>query len=136
MLPVTTTLDAASELSVYAGRIDATTLSALAINKTSGWITATIAVEAGSIEGGLLYEVRAASPAAQSVTYNGVSAPSDALLEPPQSIDAVNGELTVALAPWSITLVQLQLEESAPPAPTPTPTPGATQRVYLPTVRR
>lgn len=138
MLPVTTTLDAASELSVYAGRIDATTLSALTINKTSGWITATIAVEAGSIEGGLLYEVRAASPAAQSVTYNGVSAPSDALLEPPQSIDAVNGELTVALAPWSITLVQLKLQESAPPAPTPTstPTPGATQRIYLPTVRR
>ena len=136
MLPVTTTLDAAAQASVYAGRVDATTLSTLAINKTSGWITATIAVEAGSIEGGLLYEVRAASPAAQSVTYNGVSAPSDALLEPPQSIDAVNGELTVALAPWSITLVQLKL--SAPPAPIPTSTPtlGATQRIYLPTVRR
>ncbi|MCS6826852.1 MAG: hypothetical protein NZ553_09585 [Caldilinea sp.] len=140
MLPVTTTLDTATQAGVYAGRIDATTLSTLVINKTSGWITATIAVEGESIENGLLYEVRAASPAAQSVTYNGVGAPSDALSEAPTPVDAVNGQLTAALAPWSITLVQLDMQDGVPPAPSPTatpePTPVTTQRIYLPRVQR
>lgn len=148
MVSVTTTLDAATQASVYAGRVDATTLSVLAINKMGTSITATVAVEDGEIAGGVVYEVRAASPAGQSVLYNGVSTPSDGLIEPPISLEAVDGELTVVLAPWSIALIQLDMQESMPPIPSPTasptaepsptstPTPGTTQRVYLPTVRR
>jgi alpha-L-arabinofuranosidase len=148
MLPVTTTLDAATQASVYAGRIDATTFSVLAINKMATSITATVAVEDGAIVGGIVYEVRAASPSAQSVLYNGSAMPSDDLSEPPMAIDAVNGELTVVLAPWSITLIQLDMQEGMSPAPSPTstptaeppptstPVPGVMPRIYLPTVRR
>jgi len=64
------------------------------------------------------------------------------------AIDAVNGELTVVLAPWSITLIQLDMQEGMSPAPSPTstptaeppptstPVPGVMPRIYLPTVRR
>lgn len=128
MLPVTTTLNAATQASVYAGRVNSTTLSVLVINKMATGITATLAVEEGTILRGRVYEVRAASPSAQSVTYNGVSTPSDALDEPPTLVNAAQGQLTLVLAPWSITLVHVDLE-AVPPVIGP-------YRIYLPMIRR
>lgn len=128
MLPITTTLDAATQAAVYAGRVNSTTLSVLAINKLAAPITATISTGEGAIADGLVYEVHAASPAAQAVTFNGVGDPSNDLSEPPTAVGAVNGELTLTLAPWSMTLVHLKLADGAPP--------GQTTSVYLPLIRR
>lgn len=126
MLPVTTTLDAATQASVYAGRVNSTTLSVLVINKMAAGITVTLAVEEGTILRGRVYEVRAASPSAQSVTYNGVSTPSDALDEPPTLVSAVGGQLSLVLAPWSITLVHVDLQA--------VPLVIGPHRIYLPLV--
>lgn len=127
MLPVTTTLDPVTQASVYAGRVDSATLSVLAVNKTAAPVTATISAEQGPIAGGLVYEVRAASPAAQGVTYNGANTPSDDLSEPPTMVSGVDGQLTLVLSPWSITLVHLRL--AGPP-------PAWPNRIYLPIVQR
>lgn len=127
MLPVTTTLNATTQAAVYAGRVDTDTLSVLVINKTAMPITATLSAEQGPVSGGEAYEVRATSAAAQSVTYNGFSSPSNALTEPPTLLSAVDGRLTLTLAPWSITLVHLNVQV----APT-----AWRSHVYLPLVWR
>ncbi len=118
MLPVTHTLNAATQLSVYAGRVNTATLSLLAINKGAEPVAATITAEGTTLTGGAAYAVQAAAPTAQSVTYNGSNAPSDALTEPPTSVAASDGVATYEFAPWSITLLHLQHEEQVaqPPA--------------------
>lgn len=109
MLPVITSLNAAAEAAVYAGRVNDNTLSLLVINKTGQLINATISADDESILSARMYEVRATSPTAQSVTYNGVSTPSAALNEPPRELQATaDGRLDVALAPWSISLLHLE----------------------------
>ncbi len=128
MLPVITTLNTESEAAVYAGRVNATTLSLLVINKTAEPITATISVAGASIIGGHAYEVRAASPTAQSIIYNGAATPSATLSEPPAVLWAAEGKLAVTLVPWSITLLHLEVEGSAPPM--------LDQWLYLPLVKR
>lgn len=128
MLPVTTTLNAATHLSVYAGRVNSTTLSLLAINKTAAAITATIeASGASTVTGGVAYVVQASSLAAPVVTYNGSSDPSDALRETPAAVATHRGAAVHEFAPWSITLLHLNLGE---PVPSP-----ASYRLLLPAVQ-
>ncbi|WP_299758374.1 hypothetical protein [uncultured Chloroflexus sp.] len=115
MLPVTTSLNSASEAAVYAGRVNATTLSLLVINKMARPITATVTADGETIVGGSAYEVRTDSPTAQSVTYNGVANPSATLSEPPRTLQATEGNLTVTFAPWSITLVHAEIEAATGP---------------------
>ncbi|MGQ9490751.1 MAG: alpha-L-arabinofuranosidase [Anaerolineae bacterium] len=147
MLPVTSTLDAAAQLSVYAGRVNSTTVSLLAINKTGAPITATVEVDGfGPLIGGVMYEAHGLSLAAQSVTYNGVVNPSDALSEPPTSFAASGSAVTRVLAPYSVSLLHLQqvpsptatpTATSTAPSPTATPTaPLPPPRAYLPIIRR
>ncbi len=108
MVPATSTLSAATHLSVYAGRVDADTISLLAINKASAPITATIVVSGfGALAGGRVWEVRATDLLAQSVTYNGSNDPSDALEEPPATFDASGPTATRVLPPYSISLFHL-----------------------------
>lgn len=127
MAPAMVTADPATPLSVYAGKVNDTTLSVLAINKSATPITATIAVDgAAAPVSALVYTVNAATSSAQSVAYNGAATPSDALTEPPASLTAQNGEVMQVLAPWSITLVQVNLDETR------TEPPGF--RVHLPMV--
>ncbi|GIK76064.1 MAG: hypothetical protein BroJett021_50520 [Chloroflexota bacterium] len=128
MLPVTGTLDAATQLSVYAGRVNTTTLSLLAINKSAAPVTATITAESGALNGGAAYVVQAASLTAQSVSYNGSSDPSDALTEPPTSVLANGDAVTHEFAPWSITLLHLALDQRVAPPPV--------FRLHLPAVQR
>ncbi len=126
MLPVTSTADPATQLSVYAGRVNSVTLSLMAINKTAMPITATIIVTGfGPLVGGAAHEVKATSLNAQSVMYNGSANPSDALSEPPASFTAAGAGVTRTLAPYSVTLFWLQ---QAPPNVLP--------RVYAPLMRR
>ncbi len=117
MLPVTSTASPATELSVYAGWVNSTTVSLLAVNKTNRPVTATIAVSGfGPLIGGVAYEVKANSLMAQSVTYNGSANPSDNLSEPPASFSASGHSVTRVLPAYSVVLLHLYQD---PPAITP-----------------
>ena len=125
MLPVTSTLPAASTLSVYAGRVSSSTLSLLAINKTGSYITTTIEIQSmSSIIGGSVDVVQAASLDTTTVIFNGSTNPSNDLSNaPPALLGDVGNPLTYAFAPNSITLLRMNFIP-----------PGLTPRVYLPMI--
>jgi hypothetical protein len=109
MLPVTSTLDAASQLSVYAGRDGAGRLTLLAINKTGGLITAT--VDTGvTLASAIVDGTTATSLSDISVLYNGVTeaALANDLSNAPSQAVPVNGRtVTRAFAPYSMTLLRM-----------------------------
>lgn len=125
MLPVTATLPATTTLSVYAGRINATTFSLLAINKTANAINATIELAGvGMVTSGLVDVVRANSLIDQNVTFNGVANPSDDLSSaPPAFLTSIGNPLTYTFAPYSITLLRMNIATTSP-------------RIFLPLVIR
>ena len=115
MVPATATLSAATQLSVYAGRVDANTVSLLAINKTATPITATIVVNGfGPVAGGRVWKVEGASLLAQSVAYNGSDDPSNALNEAPETFSVSTSMVTRVFPPYSIHLLHLLQEEQSP----------------------
>ncbi|MBK8933422.1 MAG: hypothetical protein IPM76_14120 [Chloroflexi bacterium] len=116
MLPVTSSYDASTTLSVYAGRIDASTVSLLAINKTGGAITANIQVNGtAQISSGLADVARATSLDTQSVTFNGVGDPNDSLSNAPATVlSNLSNPLTYSFAPYSVTLLRLGVDEVPP----------------------
>lgn len=116
MLPVTLTLPATTTLSVYAGRVDATTYSLLAINKTGSPITATIQLAGvSSIVSGTVDVVRANALSDQVVTFNGNSNPANDLSNAPSSTLASPGNpLAHTFAPYSITLLRIKVGASIP----------------------
>jgi hypothetical protein len=119
MLPVTSTASPATELSVYAGWVNGTTVSLLAVNKTNRPVTATITVSGfGPLTGGMAYEVKANSLGAQSVTYNGSANPSDNLSELPTSFSASGHSVMRVLPAYSVVLLHLY-QDPPPPAITP-----------------
>ena len=109
MLPVTSSYDAATTLSVYAGKVDAGTVSVLAINKTGSGIAATIQIDgAASLASGTADVVQAASLDSQTVTFNGISNPSDDLSNaPPTTLTNLSNPLSYTFAPYSITLLRI-----------------------------
>ena len=126
MLPTTSPFDAASQLSIYGGRIDANTVSLLAINKSSASITAPVEIHAGggirTITSGIVDTLQADSLLAQSVTYNGNPDPADDLSDATGAVLTGNNPFTYSFAPYSVTLLRLQLGNTVPYTPTPTPT--------------
>lgn len=116
MLPVTSSYNASTTLSVYAGRIDASTVSLLAINKTGGAITANIQVNGtAQISSGLADVAQATSLDTQSVTFNGVGDPNDSLSNAPATVlSALSNPLTYSFAPYSVTLLRLGVDEVPP----------------------
>jgi len=128
MLPVTSTASPSTELGVYAGWVNSTTVSLLAVNKTNRPVTATVTVSGfGPLTGGVAYEVRAISLMAQSVTYNGSANPSDNLSEPPASFAASGQSVTRVLPSYSVVLLHLY-QDPPPPAITP--------RTFVPITQR
>ncbi len=127
MLAITSTADPESQISVYGGRVNSSTISLLAINKTAQSITATIHVTGfGPLIGGAEWKVVASSLGSQLVTYNGLTNPADNLLDaPPTSYPASGSSVTRALAPFSIALLHLY---QSPPS--------LTNKVWLPLARR
>jgi hypothetical protein len=111
MIPVTSSLSAASELSVYAGRVDADTYSLLAINKTGNRITATIQLDgAASVVNGSVDVSAGTSLSAQSMTFNGVSNPSNDLSNAPSlSLNSVGNPITYVFEPYAITLLRMNM---------------------------
>ena len=130
VLPVTTTMSAASQLSVYAGRIDGNTISLLAVNKTNSAITGTISLDdVTQIASGLADVVApAGNPAslmAQSATFNGNANPANDLADAPSTVlgAGTGGATQYVFAPYSVTLLRLKTSAVASPN---TPTPTAT----------
>ncbi len=117
MLPVTSTVSASSQLSVYAGRVSPSTLSLLAINKTSSAITGTISFDAGvNVVSGTADEVKAATLGATSVTLNNVTNPSDDLSNaPPFTLSNIGSSIVYTFAPNSITLLRMNTSGAPPP---------------------
>ncbi len=128
MLPSSSTADAATTLSVYAGRINALTPTLLAINKTGQPITTTIHLsESLPLIGAQADVARAASLAAGSMTFNGVAEgtlANDLSNAPASNVPVGADQLTYAFAPYSITLLRMQLSFTP------------TAFVYLPLVMR
>ena len=128
MLPVTSSADAATELSVYAGRIDSGTVTLLAINKTGNTMTATITLNGiTGLAGGTADVVQAKSLSAQSVTLNGVANPSNDLSNAPSHPFSAGPGTTFAytFTPNSITLLTLHTSVLTP-----------THWLYLPLLQR
>lgn len=124
MLPVNSNANAATQLSVYAGRIDPWHVSVLAINKTGNPIQTTIQMQGapGLLLGGTADVARVSSLDSQTATFNGLSDPNDSLSNaPPVSLGVVANPLAYTFQPYSITLLRLQIDEFVP-----------TDWVYLP----
>lgn len=129
MLPVTNSLNPATQLSVYGGRIDATTISLIAINKTSASITGTISIDGAggtlNVSGGSADVVKAVTLSDQAVTYNNVSNPADNLSNAPSlPLGSTGNTVAYVFAPNSITLLRLQTAAVIPPTATATKTPA------------
>ena len=108
MVLATSTLSASTHLSIYAGRVDANTVSLLAINKTASPITATLVVNGfGPITMGKVWKVEGSDLWARSVTYNGSSNPSDTLSEAPETFVVSTSTVTRVLPPYSINMLHL-----------------------------
>ncbi len=150
MLPVTSSFNAATQLSVYGGRIDGATYSLLAINKSEQALTTNLTIDSEgktfAITGGTVDIVSATNLSAQAVTYNNVSDPADDLSDAPAlPLGATGSALTYTFAANSITLLRLQVDSQGPNTPaTPavvptvpphnTPNAALNEAVFLPLV--
>ncbi|MCE7986860.1 MAG: hypothetical protein DYG89_37275 [Caldilinea sp. CFX5] len=132
LLPVTSSANAATELSVYAGRRDANTLTLLVVNKRNAATTATIDLKSGAtMQGGKADVAQATALEVQTMSFNGIAETTltNDLSNAPGATLSINGTaFDYTFAPYSVTLLQLQVATGAPTAtPTPTPiTPGPT----------
>ncbi len=127
MVAATSTAHPASQVSVYAGRVNSSTVSLLAVNKLATPVTITIQTPGfGPLIGGTEWQIAASSLSAQNVTYNGVLNPADDLSNAPPTALTVSGySTTQVLPPYSVTLFHLQQ-----------PPPSDPPRAWVPIVRR
>jgi alpha-L-arabinofuranosidase len=137
LLPVTSSANAATELSVYAGRRDANTVTLLVINKQNTAMTAAIDLKSGAtMTGGGADVAQATTLDAQTVRFNGMAESNLAndLGNAPATTLAINdATFDYTFAPYSLTLLQLQTAAVAPPVATPTPTTTPTRPGPTPT---
>jgi alpha-L-arabinofuranosidase len=118
MLQATSTFDAGSTLSVYAGRKDGNTLSLYVINKTSRTISAQVNVNGVPGIGTILSDAAVGTSMTDTApTFNGQSNPNDDLSSAPASASSANGQKSFIrnFAPWSMTLLRMTIDGSAPP---------------------
>ena len=132
MLPVSSTYNAATTLSVYAGMADPFTATVMAINKTGTAQTANIQINGAPslLVGGTVDTVKASSLGAQEpgITYNGVnnlSVSNNLSNAPSTQIAAFSNPVAYTFEPYSVTLLRITLDEFA-----------ATDWVYLPLATR
>ncbi len=123
-LPATNSLNPATQLSVYGGRVNTSTVSLLAVNKAGMAITASITVSGSVISGGLMDTAQASALSDQTAIFNGQSNPADDLSNAPPQTLSVSGALAQVVLPAnSVTLVRLNTRSVLP-------------RVFVPLVMR
>ena len=115
MLPTTNPFSASSQLSVYAGRVDADTISVLAINKTGNSIITDIQIDGFSgISGGTVDVAQGNTLNAQTATFNGDSNPANDLSDaPPATIGASANPITHSFPKYSISLMLIDVSGPA-----------------------
>jgi hypothetical protein len=150
LLPVSNSANPNSDLSVYAGKLDADTITLMAINKTGSSISASINfTNASGVLGGWVDSARASSLEATTVTYNGTTngtGDMDAIAS--TALPNPANPLSYSFPPYSITLLRVDITTeivpptptpptptSTPPTPTPTPPPDWWTKVFIPLVR-
>ena len=112
MLSTTNPFSASSQLSIYAGRVDADTISILAINKTGGNLSSDIQINGfGCIAGGSADVAQGSTLNAQTATYNGNSNPSNDLSNAPATVIApTESPFSYTFPPYSITVLLLDVD--------------------------
>lgn len=134
MLPVSNSANPVNELSVYAGKLDADTISILAINKTASSKSTVINfVNAASVLGGWVDRAQASSLEATTVTFNG-STNAEVDLDSLASTALANpaNPLSYSFPPYSVSLLRVDISVEA--VPTPTPPPAWWNHLFLPLV--
>jgi|SRR5579862_2475818 len=108
LLAATVSLDPVSQLSVYAGRIDAAAVSILVINKTSRPINAAVTLNSGKAVTSAVADIAQGPLTAHSVRYNRKVNPADDLSNAPsRPLSTVGTTVTYRFAGDSITLLRL-----------------------------
>ncbi|HQD57564.1 MAG TPA: hypothetical protein PLX26_13925, partial [Candidatus Competibacteraceae bacterium] len=106
--------DPKTQLSVYAGKVDADTYSVLAINKTSNPLTASITFDDGTIiiVGGTADLLQSDNQTlnSQNPIFNGVSNPSDDLSNAQPSILSSAYFNSYQFQPYSVTLLRVNVK--------------------------
>ena len=135
LLPVENPRPAATELSVYAGRVNENTITLLALNKTPISIDAVISLASDRrVVAGEADVVQAASLDAHEVTYNGEADPATDLGNAPSKpLTDVASPLAYSFDPYSITLLTLSIGSQGV-EPTQTLTPPPDFEILLPII--
>ncbi|MBP1466887.1 alpha-L-arabinofuranosidase [Candidatus Chloroploca sp. M-50] len=112
LLPIESSFDPATTLSVYAGRKDENTLTLLVINKQGQAQRALIALDGVAEVTGARVDVAAAdSLDAMQVRWNGVADPANDLSDaPPTELTGVSSRFIYAFAPYSVSLLQIDIQ--------------------------
>jgi len=120
MIPVQAAVNEATTLSLYGGKINATTMSLLAINKTGTAIPATVKIRGKNIQNAMLDQVTADMLSSLSVLYNNIATPYlDFSNAPSLQLSPTGGNLNHSFPKYSITLLRLSTQTSQPPPPHP-----------------
>lgn len=111
LLPAASSANAASELGVYAGRIDADTVALLVINKTAEPADATITLTSGAAVASGTVDVAAARKLkAKRMKLNGDGNPADDLSDaPPVPLASLGTTVAHRFSRYSITLLRMNL---------------------------
>lgn len=109
MLALDNSRDPVTQLSAYAGRIDADTYSLLVINKTANEYRTRITFDNGAVvTDGAADVLQAKSPKAKRVRLNGNANPANDLSDAPSlPLTTVGAVTRYTFAPYSITLLRL-----------------------------
>lgn len=110
MLALDNSRNPSTQLSAYAGRIDANTYSLLVINKTPKPYATRISFDNGAVvASGTADVVTAKSPSAKKSKWNGRGNPSNDLSNaPPFALSTVGATTRYTFAPYSLTLLRLK----------------------------
>jgi hypothetical protein len=111
LLPAASSADTASELGVYAGRIDADTVALLGVNKAAEPADAVITLASGApVVGGTIDVAAARKLKAKRMKLNGDGNPADDLSDaPPSSLLSVGTTVSHRFPPYSITLLRMNV---------------------------
>lgn len=101
-----------TQLSVYAGKVDNDTYTLLVLNKTAKAYKSRITFDDGAVvTDGTADVLGADSPRAKKVKWNGVANPADDLSNaPPASLVLVGATTRYTFAPYSITLLRMNVQ--------------------------
>jgi alpha-L-arabinofuranosidase len=118
MLQATSTFDASKTLSVYAGRRDGNTLSLYVMNKTPRTISAQVNVNGVAGIGQIVTDAAVGTSMTDSApTFNGQLNPNNDLSSAPGGVSSANGQKSFIrnFSPWSMTLLRMTIDGTAPP---------------------